>query len=179
MITRSLLVPLACAALGSLAACAADADRYPSFAIPSADDDRVSATLSVPEVSLADPADSVDPLPDDLGAQLAALAQRGDAAHAAFTGKANAARDLARAAQGASAASDRWMDAQIALADLTSHRSETRLALADVDQLAARAQIRAAGAAQADSIAATQARLANHVSAQTRILLALRAMVEP
>lgn len=161
-----------------LAACAADQERYPSLTIAEARAQRVSGTLSpMGSARFPDPAQSAEPLPESLDERLAALGEAGEEAQRAFASASADAARLAEAARGASALSERWMRAQLALAELTSLRSETRLALADIDLIAASAQIALPGDREAREIAATQTRLAGYVAEQSRVLAELYAIL--
>ena len=124
----ALSVP-AMSALGLLAACASRGDDgYPSL-LP----------RPIEKRGFADPAPKPEPVatPDAaLDAQVAkakgALAKAG----AAFADKAGEAERLAARAKGASAGSEPWIAAQVALAELDTLRSGTAGALADIEKLA-------------------------------------------
>jgi len=75
------------------------------------------------------------PLPADLPARLAALADQARAANADFAARRGKASSLVGAASGSGRGSEAWSVASIALADLSSARSRTAVALADLDQL--------------------------------------------
>lgn len=123
---RTLLVA---AASGSLAACATQAEEYPSLALRDAE--RASGTLMPVE-----PAPYVPPPPSS--AVLGRLDQLGaDAAgaHQAFLAAAPEARSAVAAARGAEPGAESWARAQVALAGLAGARSRTMIALADLDRL--------------------------------------------
>lgn len=164
---------------GALAGCAGEAGRYPGFAIPQAGGERVSGQLSPGfAVDLPDPAEAAAPLPEDLAARIAALARAGEEAQRDFTQASGDASRLVAAARGADAQSERWMRAQVALADLTAYRSQTRGALADLDLIAASAELGAVDDPAAAEIAAAQSRLAGHVDEQSRRLAELYSILE-
>lgn len=171
-------------ASATLAGCATEPGKYPSFAIPqSADPDgqggRVSGTLSPAfDTALADPAELAPPLPEDLDARIAALAEAGEEAQRAFDRASDDASRLVDAARGTDTTSERWMRAQVALADLTSYRSRTRLALADIDSIAASADVTALDDPAAAAITATQSRLMAYVNAQSQRLAELYSVLE-
>ena len=115
----------------SLAACAASDDRYPSLDIRPAE--RVTGTFEPVD---ADPTPAPAPTASaDLIGRLAALRSQATEAHADFRSAAPRARGLAAAASGSATGSDAWADAQVALADLDSARSNAAIALGDLDIL--------------------------------------------
>lgn len=81
------------------------------------------------------------PLPADLAGRIAALESQARAAHADFAEKHGRAASLVSAAAGADRASDAWSVASVALAELSTARSQTATALADLDQLYAAARV--------------------------------------
>jgi len=103
-----------------------DRDRFPSL-LPRPIESRSDAVQTPPpSVATPDPA---------LDARLIELRGALDDAGRAFdTGYIRADR-LANAARGSSAGSDAWLDAQIALAELDVLRTDTRLRIADLEQL--------------------------------------------
>ncbi|AKM07438.1 hypothetical protein AM2010_1366 [Pelagerythrobacter marensis] len=120
-----------------LAACAAGSGSYPSLAIRDAE--RVGGSLETPtpEAPPAQPA----PPSADLLARLGQLQSQAASAHQAFLAAVPATRRAVRAASGAGIASDRYASAQVALADLDSHRSRAAIALGDLDLLFADAAL--------------------------------------
>lgn len=111
-----------------LAGCASPG-RYPSLAIRDAE--RAAGTMQP-----ADPEPSVPPAtPAETLDRIAALVAEGQAAHQAFLASAEKARGPARAAAGAAEGSERWAVAQVTLADLHANRSQTMIALAELDLL--------------------------------------------
>lgn len=99
-----------------------------------------------------------------------------DAARA-FDQASASADALARAARGASAGSDAWLDAQTALAGLDGHRAETSAALSDLEQLA----IDRAAAGQPDYPAIGTAQIAaqTQIDSQAAAIARLQAMLAP
>ncbi|MXO67616.1 hypothetical protein [Pelagerythrobacter marinus] len=151
-----------------LAACAAGGGDYPSLAIRDAE--RVGGSLEAPEP--ADPPPAPAPPSAELLARVAQLRAEGESAHSAFREALPTARRAVRAAGGAPVETDRYAAAQVALADLDSHRSRTAIALGDLDALYAQATLtfeaRAPIAAARDAVTAL-------VGEQDAILARLRA----
>ena len=148
MIDRKLIVAPLCASL--LAGCAGTAsDRYPSLAVR--DVERAEGTFQpVPGRTLDVPEVETD-LTGDLDTRLAALVGLVRSSHADFFGAVPDAERMVGAAVGSSIGSDSWAAAQVALADLDSARSNSAVALGDLDILyaAARVQAQDAGAIEA------------------------------
>ena len=132
--------------------------------------------VTVPE--LPDPGAIAEEMPAELDARLAAINARAANANAAFVASAEDAQQLAYAARGADIESDRWAEAQLSLADLTSLHSEGRLALADLDVLAASAQVADAQEADLNALADMQASLVSLLDDQARFLEGLNAQLE-
>lgn len=140
-----------------LTACATPASEdYPSLAIRDAE--RVTGQLDAPAappyVPPATPAEVLDRLD-----QLVSLAT---VAHDMFLAEADRTRRMVSTANGAAVASDRWADAQVALAELESARSLAMVALADLDRLYVDASVEAEetariAAAREDVIAMVEA----------------------
>jgi hypothetical protein len=126
-ITRPTL--LLCTALVTLAGCAVPEGPYPSLA------PRPAEKLGFDEPAVAPPA-PVAPDPA-LDARLATNARDRGAAAQAFDQAASRAQRLAAAARGAKAGSDRWLDAQTALAELDALRARHQDALGVLEDLAA------------------------------------------
>lgn len=114
-----------------LAACATGADNYPSLAIRDAE--RIGGSLAAPQPE-APPA-PLSPPGADLLARLGQLRSEAGSAHQAFLAAVPGTRRAVRAARGAAVESDRYASAQVALADLDSHRSRAAIALGDLDLL--------------------------------------------
>ena len=112
-----------------LGGCAgADTAHYPSL-LPRPIESRSEAepVAAPPAPAAADPA---------LDAKLADYAATLDKTDKAFAAAADRAEAAARAAQGQAVGSDRWLDAQTALAELDTYRSDLSAMLTDVEQLA-------------------------------------------
>lgn len=134
--------------LGGLAACAGSADRYPSLALS-----QFETAATMPQSAPPPP-----PIRSDTDqAAIAALGVRADSAHAAFESQHKITEPLARTARGLSADDNRRGRALVAMADLSSRRSATAAVLADLDALAAEADVALVPDA---GLAAAQARIA-------------------
>jgi hypothetical protein len=156
-----------------LAACQTTPDgAYPSLAIR--DVERVEGRYEpIPGDPIDVPPVEV-PLDGPLDQRLVALVEQGRNAHARFTEAAPRASRLASAANGASVGSDAWASAQVALADLDSIRSETAIALGDLDLLFIATSVEADENA---SIAAARRDVLLLVQEEDRTLADLRARV--
>jgi len=112
----------------TLVGCAGTAEEYPSLAIR--DSERLSGTMAA-----AQPQPYIPPSPD--AATLASvedLAAQARNAHARFLAAAPDARRRARAAGASRVGSEAWAQAQVAIAELETRRSQTMIALADLDR---------------------------------------------
>lgn len=124
---------LVLAALPAMAACASPGGDYPSLAIRDVEraqgqfEAAPAPPVEVPEI----PTDASGPLTE----RLAALDSAAMAAHEAFLAKAPAATRTARAGADAAIASAAWAEAQVAVSDLDSARSNAAMALGDLDTL--------------------------------------------
>lgn len=115
-----------------LAACAGSSDKYPSLAVR--DIERQQGQFAVTPSAPVQPADL--PLESRAPAtSIADLLTQASAAHSRFNAKAGSARSMVQNAQGSAQSSTAYGQAMIALAELTSLRSETEYALADLDLL--------------------------------------------
>jgi hypothetical protein len=137
MTIRRTAAMLSIAASLLLAGCAKDSELYPSLAIR--DQERVTGAF-----------DPVEPPPDIPPRQGAAtqgnLARyRADAAdaHKRVLAAAEQARAPLAAARGKDTGGDEWASASIALANVEAARSETMIALAEIDLLYVAAQTQA------------------------------------
>lgn len=129
MSRRSPTCSLLCAALLPLCACTVTDGPYPSLAprpVEKLGFDEPAAPAPAPPA--ADPA---------LDARIADNARERAAAAAAFDTGVVRAQRLARAARGAQAGSDRWLDAQTAVAELDALRARHQDALGVLEDLAA------------------------------------------
>lgn len=111
----------------------------------------------------------------ELQGRLAQLEEQARAAHAAFMGKSRNVSGLINAARGANVTNLAWGNAQVALADLDSHRSQTAIALADADLLYAD---RAVALASRQNIAKTRDLISALLDEEDRVLAQLRRGLE-
>jgi hypothetical protein len=109
----------------ALSACADG--KYPSLAQRPAERRVVAASPAAAPVAV--------PVPAALGNDLAGLLKRTRTAHDAFLVHLRAARPLVDAAHDAPVGSASWLAANEALAELDTNRSDTVIALDQVDQL--------------------------------------------
>ncbi|MEL7447004.1 MAG: hypothetical protein AAGK02_14550, partial [Pseudomonadota bacterium] len=119
------------AALTALSACAGSGDRYPSLAIRDAERNTGQFTPALANTNQEAPVIS--------RTDLSAIVSRASSAHDAFLALAPAARNAVESANGLSPENNNWAHAQVVLADLGTQRSETLLALGDLDLLEAKA----------------------------------------
>lgn len=119
------LFPVAAFAL--LAACASPEGDYPSLAIR--DVERVSGSLEV------EPAPPPPAPPAATLASLDELAASALAAHQRFLAAEPDARAVIASAAGAARGTEAWARAQVAIANLEAQRSQTMIALADLDRI--------------------------------------------
>ncbi|WP_299191869.1 hypothetical protein [uncultured Erythrobacter sp.] len=148
-----------------LAACAGDSSKYPSLAIRDAE--RVSG-----EFSTVAPADAAPAAPVASDQEIGSIAARARATHQLFLGEQSGALGLVREARGGGIESNERARAETALSVLTSLRSDTQLAMAELDTLEARV---ASTFAPTDAIAVAQIQVASFLSEQDEILDALLA----
>ena len=162
------LKPLAsvCSAL-LLVGCVGSGEKYPSLAVRDAE--RVTGTFD--PVSEPDEQPVTDPA---LLAGIPAIEARAQTAFDAFLAAVPGAEAAVLAAQGRPQASNQWATAQVALSELDSHRSQTAIALADVDLIYAEASSELALAPQ---IAEIRARIATQIASEDQILTELRRMI--
>lgn len=116
-----LLVPLLAAG------CARDDASYPSLR-PRAIESRGDAEPVV-EVEAVKPDPALDRQIAAFRATLAALRE-------AVTPAASRAETMAKAARGAAAGSERWIEAQVALAELDDYRAQTQAVVTEIELLA-------------------------------------------
>lgn len=152
-----------------LAACATQDARYPSLAKRAAESQGFAEPEAPPPAPLvADPA--LDARIATANTALADTTKRFDLA-------ASRTEALARAARGDAAGSDRWLDAQTALADLDAIRADTSAALTNLEEMAsARAQALLPAYPTLDAAIAS-----NQTRAQTQAdrITAIQAMLPP
>lgn len=141
--------------------------------------ERLSVTfpgVRVPEP--VTPAEVAPPLPDDLDGRISAIVARAGQASAAFEEKLPRVRSQVLQARGASVTSDRWAEAEISFADLSSIHGTSVLALADLDELAARAMNSLAENRQIGAIDAPRTRIGALIQAQDAALEELGAALD-
>lgn len=160
----------ALAVIISLTACANTGDtRFPSLATRPGE--RVSGTLTPA------PAPAKPPATAATGSRLSSLKASALAAHRRFGELRARAEQLSAAARGAGVASEAWSVAQVALAELEAARSETAVALADLDSLyinAANEAVPTAGSGDLDAIGAAREEVSAWIGADDAILASLR-----
>lgn len=153
----------------SIGGCAADTGHYPSL-----------APRAVEKVGFEEPATAA-PLPaapdPALDARLATTVQARATATAQFDKAATRATSLAQAARGAAPGTDRWLDAQTALAELDSLRAAHGDSVSALEDLAGERLQAMAPAYPALERELTQAREA--AADQTRRIDAIAAMLSP
>lgn len=157
---------LASATLLSLAACASAPGGYPSLAIRDAE--RVTGTIAAPEPYVP------PPTPAPVLDRLTQLTGEAASAHAAFLSKAPSARSTVTAARGASAGSENWAQAQVALAGLEAARSQAMVALADLDRLYVDAAVEAT---ELEPIAEAREDVIEMVAAEDAVIAELAAVL--
>ncbi len=111
-----------------------------------------------------------------LDARLTNLVEAARSAHQRFTASAPAARRTVARTGRAAVGSNDWGAAQVALADLSSIRSDTAIPLADLDILYIAASVAAENRAQ---IEAARSSVIALVEEEDATLAELRAWVEP
>ena len=159
----------------ALGACASASD-YPSFAIPTTDNETGRVAMRFPGVSVPEPNAAPSPaeaLPAELDAYLAAISTRAKAASNAFSQNLDPAQSLAVAASAVDTESDVWTNAQVRLADLTTFHSRTHIALADLDSLAARAELSQGSPADKAAIEELRAELSRTLDGQAKALASI------
>lgn len=150
-----------------LSGCAAPEGKYPSLAIRDAE--RVDGSSAVVTAPITPSAEI--PLSGAVTARLAQLQAAATTAHQTFLNAVPAATRLVSAASGAGVTTDRWADAQIALANLDSARSQAAIPLADLDVLHADAVL---ALEHHSRIVETRAAVIAMIAEQDRILSNLR-----
>jgi len=159
-------------ALLVLGACASPGD-YPSLARREAE--RISASA---EPVATEPATPAPMAPPDaaLSDRLAHLVAQAESAHRRFLGQRGQTEALIGAAGGAAVASESWSVATVALAGLEAVRSETMIALAELDEMHAAERVANYNQESGDgqAIAASRAQVIALVDEEDRILSVLR-----
>lgn len=126
------LAPLLCSILALALSGCASSGNYPSLARRPAERIRGSAEVVTPRPP---PPDVTAPPSTDLKTRLASLVEQARMAHQRFVETRDHTEKLIAAASDSAVASDKWSAANIALADLESTRSDSMIALADLDEL--------------------------------------------
>ncbi|OZA93114.1 hypothetical protein U4960_07625 [Altererythrobacter sp. H2] len=155
-----------------LTACAGGSARYPSLEIRPAE--RAEGSFAVAGGGASTLTEA--PMPEGTLARLGELEARARAAHSRFVARAPAAGSLVEAGRGADVSDNRWGAAQIALADLDGIRSETAVALGDLDLLYVDATL---AFTERDAIGRTRAGIVALIAEEDRILAGLRARAAP
>lgn len=157
-----------------LGGCASASGPYPSLAIRDAERVTGSAQPAAGEVT--------PPLPPPLldastGQHIAQAVERARRAHASFTAGVAGATSVIATARGTPVASDSWVAAHVALADLQSLRSQTVIAQADLDAIYANERLAdpARITPTAEALASALARIADWVAEQDRTIARLAA----
>lgn len=158
----------------ALSACASSGDDYPSLAIR--DVERAQGQFEPIPVAPIDVPEVPRNYEGSLDARLAMLVEAASSAHQRFTASAPAARRTVARTGRAAVGSNDWGAAQVALADLSSIRSDTAIALADLDILHIAAAVAAEDRAQID---AARSAVIAMVEEEDATLAELRARVEP
>ncbi|MEO0590486.1 MAG: hypothetical protein AAFZ11_07980 [Pseudomonadota bacterium] len=173
-------IALAVLAPALLGGCVNAKTDYPSFALPSADESEGRVSMRFPSVSVPETSQNAEPeaMPAELDARLAAINAQASTAGQRFDKGLESARQSIAAASDAPTDTDRWARAQVQYADLASHHSAGRLALAELDLIAARAHLTAASDDDIQALAQLQTSLATELDEQARILAAFNADLE-
>lgn len=168
---RSKFHQFSCGALAFalLSGCAGDSGQYPSLAIRDAE--RVVGQY-VP-ASADDAASPVQPIASQQ--DIAQLVEQAAESHRAFLAAQSSTSRLVSGARGTGADSDARAQALVALADLTSKRSNTAIALADIDLLAAKGSTEFASSSD---LSAAQTLVVDLVDQQDRALARLWGQLE-
>lgn len=152
----------ACASPGDYPSLARrDAERFPQTAEPVA-----MPAPTAPGQALPDPA---------LVAQLGRLEDRARTAHAQFLRERTRTTALVAAGAGSARGSESWSVATVALSSLESARSETMIALADLDSLLAADRVAHPNEQSGDgvAIAASREKVIQLVAEEDRVLAGL------
>ncbi|MBV7264653.1 hypothetical protein [Erythrobacter ani] len=151
---------MAAVAAATLAGCAGDSGRYPSLAVR--DVERAMGQFTPAAVENAEP---IRPVAS--AADLAQVTRRAQESHRRFQDARSGATRLVESARGLSIESNARQRALVALADLTTLRSDTTLAVGDLDLLKAEA---ATTFAPTEEIDAARAEVAALVDEQNSAL---------
>ena len=127
----------------ALSGCAASSDKYPSLALR--DFEKIPASAAAPTTMPATNVLLPAEMSSDAVRQLMAERDSARDAHAAFMSALPNAQRTSSAARGSGPTANIWAEAQLAIAELTVHRSLTAAALANIDELIAQASITQGG----------------------------------
>ncbi|MEL6238996.1 MAG: hypothetical protein AAFQ90_10440 [Pseudomonadota bacterium] len=117
-------------------------------------------------------------MPVEIDARLAAITARATRANEAFVAKLQPTQRFVTAAASSDVETTRWAEAQVRLADLTSHHGEARVALADLDLLAADALFALGPAEEIATITEAQDRLSTTLDEYAEILAGMSAKLD-
>lgn len=175
ILSRFVLAGTACAAL---AACATDTSLYPSLA--RRDAERVTGNAEVAGQQGESLVVPVAP-PAGLGDRLGTIVANAEKSHRTFLERATAARKRSASAAGAAPGTLAWSDAEVALSNLESARSDTMFALADLDLLLASGTVSQAETGESQGlqqIETARSHVAEIVAAEDMVLAELRGRSE-
>jgi len=141
-------------------------DGYPSLAIR--DSERVNMSMAAPEASLFTPA----PAPQAMIDTLDLLAANAVAANGRFLAATGGVEASVEQAAGSAIGSEEWAVAQVEIAGLESLRSDTMLALADIDRIFVASVV---DGAEFDAAAKTRNEIALMIAEQDRVISSLLA----
>ncbi len=158
---KAVLLPILSCVL--IAGCAGSGDKYPSLA--TRDAERIAGEFR-PTQPPAPP-----PQPVASAGEIENLVAAARSAHDRFLSDQRGAEQLVRAASGLGIESDARAQAEVALAGLTTLRSETYRALGDLDRLEVEA---ATTFAPIDEIEAAQTQVTSLVRIQTEVIGSLQ-----
>jgi len=151
-----------------LAGCAKDSGLYPSLSIR--DEERISGVF---EPVQSEPYAATPPSGEVLE-QVAALRASAAAAHRQVLVAAESARAPLANARGSQIGGEEWSIASLALADVQARRSETMVALAELDRLYVAAQTEGG---EPDAIVAALSEVNTLVLEEDRLVAGLRAQL--
>ena len=157
-----------------LAGCAASGD-YPSLARRPVE--RIAGTAEA-VTPAPRPVPPSPPPSTELTGRLAQLVAQARAAHQRFAERRGNAEKLVGAASGATAGSESWSVASVALGELESARSDTMLPLAELDELYAAEAVKASqtgSTGSAEAARAAQQQIGALVAEEDEVLDRLRA----
>lgn len=148
-----------------LSGCAASSEKYPSLAIR--DFERAA------ENSVINESGSAPMLSAKLSAALQDARELAASRNADFNGALAGVRSKIAATRGSGPNSNAWGEAQIALADLSRHRSQTAVALGNIDMIVAEASADLVDVGHEQAI---QSEVAAMLAQQDRALAQLRSI---